>query len=103
MAVYFAPNSFQGFIDAVSTAVHDATNNPSVISISWGASESNWTAQALQAFDQAYALTNPTGYVDFDMSGDSSFDPTFDRLAGVLGSYTSCGETSELTLSIAAK
>src|SRR5437867_7526387 len=25
--------------------------------------------------DQAYALTNPTGYVDFDMSGDSSFDP----------------------------
>ena len=27
--MYFAPNTDQGFLDAVSTAVHDATNKPS--------------------------------------------------------------------------
>ena len=36
IVVYFAPNTDQGFIDAVSTAVHDATHKPSVVSISWG-------------------------------------------------------------------
>jgi kumamolisin len=41
IAVYFAPNTDQGFIDALSTAVHDTTNKPSVISISWGQSEDN--------------------------------------------------------------
>ena len=36
IAVYFAPNTDQGFIDAVTTAVHDTTNRPSVVSISVG-------------------------------------------------------------------
>ena len=36
IAVYFAPNTDQGFIDAITTAVHDTANKPSVISISWG-------------------------------------------------------------------
>jgi kumamolisin len=34
IVVYFAPNTDAGFRDAVSQAVHDATNKPSVISIS---------------------------------------------------------------------
>jgi kumamolisin len=46
IAAYFAPNTDQGFLDAVSTAVHDTTNKPSVVSISWGQSEDSWTAQA---------------------------------------------------------
>jgi kumamolisin len=37
IAVYFAPNTDQGFIDAITTAVHDTTNQPSVISIELGA------------------------------------------------------------------
>lgn len=37
IAVYFAPNSDRGFLDAVSTAVHDRRNAPLVLSISWGA------------------------------------------------------------------
>ncbi len=53
IVVYFAPNTDQGFQDALTTAVHDATNNPSVISISWGGAESTWTAQAMTAFDSA--------------------------------------------------
>ncbi len=53
IAVYFAPNSDQGFLDALTTAVHDTTNRPSVISISWGGPESSWTQQAMTSFDDA--------------------------------------------------
>ena len=47
IAVYFAPNTDAGFLDAITTAIHDTTNKPSVISISWGGPESSWTAQSL--------------------------------------------------------
>jgi kumamolisin len=53
IVVYFAPNTDQGFIDAITTAVHDSTNKPSVLSISWGGPESSWTQQAVTALDQA--------------------------------------------------
>jgi kumamolisin len=53
IAVYFAPNTDQGFVDALTTAVHDSVRKPSVVSISWGAQEEAWTQQALNAFDQA--------------------------------------------------
>jgi kumamolisin len=46
IVVYFAPNTDQGFIDAVSQAVHDTAHKVSVVSISWGGSEDSWTAQA---------------------------------------------------------
>ena len=53
IVVYFAPNTDQGFTDAIGTAVHDTANNPSVISISWGGPEPNWTQQAMTVLDQA--------------------------------------------------
>ena len=53
IVVYFAPNTDQGFHDAISTAVHDTTHNPSVISISWGGSEDSWTPQASAAMLEA--------------------------------------------------
>ncbi|HTC23001.1 MAG TPA: protease pro-enzyme activation domain-containing protein, partial [Gemmatimonadales bacterium] len=53
LAVYFAPNTDSGFLDAITKAVHDTHRRPSVISISWGGPESSWTAQSLQAYDQA--------------------------------------------------
>ena len=37
--MYFAPNTTAGFLDAITTAVHDAEREPSVISISWGEAE----------------------------------------------------------------
>jgi kumamolisin len=52
IVVYFTPNTSQGFQDALSTAVHDTTNNPSAISISWGGPESTWTSQLMTTFDQ---------------------------------------------------
>jgi kumamolisin len=55
IVVYFAPNTDRGFLDAVTTAVHDTTHAPTVISISWGGAEPTWTAQAIQALDEAMA------------------------------------------------
>jgi kumamolisin len=52
--VYFAPNTDQGFIDAVTDAVH-AQPTPSVVSISWGGPENSWTAASMNALDQAIA------------------------------------------------
>jgi kumamolisin len=71
IAVYFAPNTDQGFIDAVTTAVHDPTNRPSVISISWGGPESSWTAQAQQALDQAFADAASLGITVCVAAGDN--------------------------------
>jgi kumamolisin len=54
LAVYFAPNTDQGFLDAINMALLDDLNRPSVISISWGSAEANWPAATMQAFDQAF-------------------------------------------------
>lgn len=70
IAVYFAPNTDQGFLDAINTAVHDTTNKPSVISISWGSAESGWTAQSMQAMDQAFADAGALGVTVTVAAGD---------------------------------
>jgi len=53
IVVYFAPNTDQGFHDAITTAVHDTVNKPSVISISWGGPEDSWTTQSASAMLEA--------------------------------------------------
>jgi kumamolisin len=70
IVVYFAPNTDQGFIDAVTTAVHDTTYAPSVLSISWGDAESNWTSQAMTALDNACAAAAAIGVTVCVASGD---------------------------------
>ncbi|SAK84609.1 peptidase S53 propeptide [Caballeronia hypogeia] len=71
IAVYFAPNTDAGFLDAISTAIHDTKNKPSVISISWGGPESAWTQQALNAFDQAFQSAAALGITVCVASGDN--------------------------------
>ena len=71
IVVYFAPNTDQGFIDAIGTAVHDTTNSPGVISISWGGPESSWTAQALSALDAACQSAAALGITITVASGDN--------------------------------
>jgi len=70
IAVYFAPNTDQGFLDAITTAVHDNVRKPSVVSISWGGAESTWTAQSLTAFDQAFQDAGVLGVTVCCASGD---------------------------------
>jgi len=71
IAVYFAPNTLQGFIDAVSGAVNDTGNRPSVLSISWGGPESNWTSQGIQAMNTALQDAAQLAVTVFAASGDS--------------------------------
>jgi kumamolisin len=70
IVVYFAPNTDQGFTDAIATAVHDTTNNPSVISISWGGPESSWTAQAINTLDAACQSAAALGITITVAAGD---------------------------------
>ncbi|MFT4069727.1 S53 family peptidase [Paraburkholderia sp.] len=71
IAVYFTQNSDAGFLDAVNRAVHDTTNKPSVISISWGAPESVWTSQSMQAFNSVLQSAAALGVTICAASGDS--------------------------------
>jgi kumamolisin len=71
IAVYFAPNTDAGFLDAITTAIHDTTHTPSVISISWGGPESTWTAQAMTAMDEAFQAAVAMGITVCVASGDN--------------------------------
>lgn len=71
LVAYFAPNTDAGFLDAVTTAIHDTTYKPSVISISWGGPESSWTAQAFTAFDQAFQEAAALGVTVCIAAGDN--------------------------------
>ena len=70
IVIYFAPNTDQGFLDAITTAAHDSLRKPSVISISWGAAESAWTDQALRNFDHAFQEAGLVGVTVCCASGD---------------------------------
>src|SRR6202167_5941886 len=104
IAVYFTPNTDQGVLDALTTAVHDTTLKPSVVSISWGGPESSWTQQALTALNSACEDAATIGVTILVASGDdgssdgvSSGTPTVDFPAS--SHYAlACGGT-KLTLS----
>lgn len=81
--VYFGPNTDAGFLDAVSDAAH-ATPTPIAISISWGQSEDDWTAQARTALDQAMADAAALGVTVTAAAGDDgSTDRATDKRAHV--------------------
>ncbi|WP_376793984.1 protease pro-enzyme activation domain-containing protein [Thermogemmatispora sp.] len=71
IAVYFAPNSERGFLDAITKAIHDTTNQPTVISISWGAPETSWTRQAMTTMDQAFQAAAALGITVCVAAGDN--------------------------------
>jgi kumamolisin len=84
LAVYFAPNTDAGFLNAINTAVHDTKNKPSVISISWGNAESQWTNQAMQAMNRAFQDAAAVGVTVCCASGDrGSADGVTDGLVHV--------------------
>lgn len=71
IVVYFTTNTDQGFIDAISTAIHDTTHKPSVISISWGGPESSWTGQSARALDTACQAAAALGVTITVAAGDN--------------------------------
>ncbi|HYB76700.1 MAG TPA: S53 family peptidase, partial [Candidatus Bathyarchaeia archaeon] len=70
IVVYFAPNTDAGFLDAITTAIHDKTNQPTVLSISWGGPESSWTSQAMTAMDEAFQAAAAVGITVCCAAGD---------------------------------
>lgn len=68
LAVYMAPNTDQGFANAIKKAV---TDNVSCISISWGASESNWSAQAMNTMTFAFKAAAAAGITVTAAAGDN--------------------------------
>ncbi len=71
IVVYFCPNTDQGFLDGITQAVHDSANKPSVLSISWGSAEVNWTQQSLTSFNEAFKAAAVLGVTICIASGDS--------------------------------
>ena len=67
---YFAENTDAGFLNAITTAVHDSSNNPSIISISWGGPESSWTHQAMTSMDEAFQSAAAMGVTVCVAAGD---------------------------------
>ncbi len=70
IVVYFAENTDAGFLNAITTAIHDTTYKPSVVSISWGGPESSWTQQALTSMDEAFQSAAALGVTICAASGD---------------------------------
>ena len=69
IAVYFAPNTDAGFVDAVSAAAH-AAPTPTALSISWGLNEDAWTPQARTALAEAIADAAALGVTVTAAAGD---------------------------------
>jgi kumamolisin len=67
--VYFAPNTDAGFLDAVVEAAQDSPT-PVAMSISWGAAEDQWTAQARSSMDSAFADAAVLGVTVTAAAGD---------------------------------
>jgi hypothetical protein len=79
IAVYFGPWTEKGWVDMVTTAVHDATNKPSVISISWGWPENEtfgftWTKTAIDAVNATFREAAAMGVSVLAASGDHGSD-----------------------------
>ena len=89
IAVYFAPNTDQGFHDAITQAVHDTVRKPSAISISWGAPETgpaneSWTLQAITSMSSALQDAAAMGVTVTVASGDNgSTDGVSDKKSHV--------------------
>jgi subtilase family serine protease len=70
MNVYFAPNTLNGFYNAIQMAI--ANNATNAISISWGASEKSYGGvNNLNAFNQLFAIAVSKGITIFAASGDN--------------------------------
>jgi kumamolisin len=83
IVVYFAPNTDAGFVDAIAAATK-ASPAPVALSISWGHSEDQWTAQARTALDDALVDAAAAGITVTVAAGDNgSSDGATDGAAHV--------------------
>jgi kumamolisin len=87
IVVYFADWSEQGWITNLDTAVQDQTNNPGVLSVSWGSPEDTdiWTSSAMTQINETLndaanigvtvcVAAGDDGSSDADMDGQAHVD-----------------------------
>jgi kumamolisin len=76
IAVYFAQFTEAGWVEALTKAVHDAANRPSVLSVSWGYAEFEgdgtfaWTSQAMDEVNTVLAEAASFGITVIAAAGD---------------------------------
>ena len=72
IAVYFSTFTQQGWVDALTTAVHDTVHKPTVLSISWGYAEGQytWTPAAINAVNETLKAAALLGVTVCVASGD---------------------------------
>jgi kumamolisin len=74
IALYFTQLTEQGWVEAISRAVTDTVNNPSVISISYGGPEDDpgtWTKMAIKQVNDAFEAAAAAGRTVCCAAGDS--------------------------------
>lgn len=54
IVVYFGSNDEQGWLETVSQAIYDHANRPSILSISWGATEDWWKISAIERLNDLF-------------------------------------------------
>jgi kumamolisin len=80
--VYFAPNTDQGFIDAISDAIN-AKPTPIAVSISWGGPESSWSSQSMSGMNEAISDAAALGATVTVASGDNGSSDNASSTSGV--------------------
>jgi kumamolisin len=80
--VYFAPNTDQGFIDAISDAIN-AKPTPIAVSISWGGPESSWAPQSMSGMNEAISDAAALGATVTVAAGDNGSSDNASSTSGV--------------------
>jgi kumamolisin len=76
IVVYFAPNTDDGFVNALYASIHDNLRRPSIVSVSWGAPEKESTLQSLKDYDAACVDAAALGITICAAAGDHGSSDT---------------------------
>ena len=76
IVVYFGENTEQGWLRTLQAAILDERHDLSVLSISWGQAEQDWSPNALKEIDDLFQLAAHRGITICCSSGDNGVHET---------------------------
>jgi kumamolisin len=71
LAMYWAPNTFQGFLDGFAAAIFDDVNKPCAVSVSWAAGESAFGYNTMLVYDEVLQAASVLGITITVSAGDA--------------------------------
>jgi kumamolisin len=100
IVTYFSSRDEKGWIDTLTRAIHDEENRPSVLSISWGATEDCWGKHTLHVLNELFEDAASLGITVCAASGDAGCSSDSDGNCRVTFPASSpfvlaCGGTSD--------